>query len=57
MEIMQLLQMIMEKGPAILAAIMALLSGIIAVCLLIPGEQPEKALQAIVDFLAKLSRK
>lgn len=57
MEIMQLLQLIMEKGPAILGAITALLSGIIAVCLLIPGEQPEKALQAIVDLLAKLSRK
>jgi hypothetical protein len=49
--------MIVEKGPAVLSAIIGLLSAVIAVCLLIPGEQPEKALQAIVDFLKKFSRK
>lgn len=57
MDLMQLLIMIMEKGPAILSAVIALLSAIIGLCLLIPGDQPEKALQAVVDFLAKLSRK
>ncbi len=54
---MHVLQMIVEKGPAVLSAIIGLLSAVIAVCLLIPGEQPEKALQAIVDFLKKFSRK
>jgi acetolactate synthase small subunit len=56
-QIMHVLQMIVEKGPAVLSAIIGLLSAVIAVCLLIPGEQPEKALQAIVDFLKKFSRK
>lgn len=56
-QMMHVLQMIVEKGPAVLSAIVGLLSAVIAVCLLIPGEQPEKALQAIVDFLKKFSRK
>lgn len=40
-----------------ITAIEALLIGIIAISLLVPGEQPEKALQGIVDFLANFSRK
>lgn len=40
-----------------IAAIVAFLTGVIAISLLIPGEQPEKALQGIVDFLKKLSIK
>lgn len=35
----------------------ALLTAVIAVCQLIPGDQPEKTLQTIVDFLSKFSRK
>jgi hypothetical protein len=38
-------------------AITALLGAVIAIAQLIPGEQPEKSLQAVVDFLAKFSRK
>lgn len=40
-----------------LGAITALLGAVIAIAQLIPGEQPEKSLQAVVDFLAKFSRK
>ena len=35
----------------------AALTALIAVFMLIPGDQPEKALQKVVDFLAKFSRK
>lgn len=38
-------------------AIVLVLNSLIALCLLIPGEQPEKALQAVVDFLGKFSKK
>ena len=55
--VMHVLQLIVEKGPAVLSAIIGLLSAVIGICLLIPGEQPEKALQGIVDFLSKFSRK
>lgn len=39
------------------AALMGLCSSLIVVFSLIPGEQPDKALQSIVDFLAKFSIK
>ena len=38
-------------------AITALLTAVIAIAQLIPGDQPEKFLQGVVDFLAKFSRK
>lgn len=50
-------KVVIEKGPEILSAVVALLSGIIAVSMLIPGEQPEKALKSVVEFLAKFSKK
>jgi len=40
-----------------IGAIVLLINGLIAVALLVPGEQPEKFLQAVVDFLSKLSLK
>lgn len=43
-------------GP-IVAAVNAALISIIAVAALIPGDQPEKALQGIVDFLSQFSKK
>lgn len=51
------LQWIVASGPNFLAAVMAVLSALIALFMLIPGEQPEKALQGIVEFLAKFSKK
>ncbi len=48
---------IFENGPALIAGVVAVLSGLIAIFMIIPGEQPEKALQGIVDFLTKFSKK
>lgn len=45
------------NGASIVAAVNGALGGLIGVCLLIPGDQPEKALQGIVDFLSKFSKK
>jgi hypothetical protein len=56
-KIVEIGKWILENGPALLMAISAVLSALIAVCMIIPGEQPEKALQGIVEFLAKFSRK
>ena len=54
---LEVVKLAIAMGPEIIAAVVALLSGVIAVSLLIPGEQPEKALQGIVDFISKFSRK
>lgn len=40
-----------------LGAITALLGAVIAVAQLIPGDEPERTLQRVVDFLSKFSRK
>lgn len=47
----------MEKVLVILGTLPPILSGLIAIFLLIPGEQPEKFLQQVVDLLAKISKK
>lgn len=48
---------IVTEGPHILSAVIGVLTAVIGLCMLIPGEQPEKALQKAVDFLSKYSRK
>jgi hypothetical protein len=52
-----MIEFVIAHGAEIVAAVTTVLSAGIAVAVLIPGEQPEKALQAIVDFIAKISRK
>lgn len=57
MDVMKILQMIIEYGPAFISALLAVLTALIGLFMLIPGEQPEKALKSIVDVVAKFSRK
>lgn len=54
---MGVLSFIVEHHQAILAGAIAILTGVTAIAMVIPGEQPEKTLQKIVDVLAKFSRK
>lgn len=54
---MEILQVLIENGPSILGNLSLVLSGLIGLFLLIPGEQPEKALQAALDFIKKFSKK
>lgn len=48
---------IVANYDTVLNAIAAILAGVIGISLLIPGDQPEKALQGVVDFIAKFSKK
>ena len=50
-------QWLIENYQAVIASIIALLMGVIGVALLIPGPEPERTLQKIVDFLRGISRK
>lgn len=50
-------QWILANYQVILSSLVAICSALIAICLLIPGEQPEKFLQGVVDFLSKFSKK
>lgn len=55
--IMQAVAWATANGPQFVTAVNAVLLAVIALCMMIPGEQPEKFLQGIVDFLSKLSKK
>jgi hypothetical protein len=48
---------ILNHWLEVVGALAAVCTGLIPVFQLIPGEQPEKTLQAIVDFIAKFSKK
>lgn len=41
----------------LITAIVAVLTALIALFLIIPGDQPEKTIKIIADFLAKFSKK
>ena len=50
-------QWLVVFGPELVTAIVAVLTGIIGIAMLIPGEEPEKTLKAVADWLSKFSRK
>jgi len=56
-QVLAIMNWIIASGPNFLSALIAVLSALIALCLMIPGEQPEKFLQSVVDFLSKFSKK
>jgi hypothetical protein len=56
-KVMQIVNFLVVNYQAIITAVVSILTSIIAVSLLIPGDQPEKALQGIADFLSKFSKK
>lgn len=56
-KISQIIAFVVANYQAILAAITAILTGVIGICMLIPGNQPESFLQKVVDFIAKFSKK
>lgn len=56
-ELIAFIKSIGSMAPEIISALAAGVSSAIAVALLIPGDQPEKTLQKILDFLKKWSRK
>lgn len=54
---MQVVNFVLENYQSILSGLVAVLGGVIAISLVIPGDQPEKSLQKVVDFLSKFSKK
>ncbi len=48
---------IVGQAQNVAGALVMICTGLITIALIIPGEQPEKALKAMVDFLSKFSKK
>lgn len=56
-KLLEIVKWAIESGPNFITAIGGVVSALIVLALIIPGEQPEKTLQKIADFLAKFSKK
>lgn len=54
---MEIIQNIANNWQAYLGVITAVLGAAIAVATVIPGDEPERTLQKIVDFISNISRK
>lgn len=48
---------IIAVAQDVIGFLVMILTGIIGISLIIPGDQPEKALQAVLDFIKKFSKK
>lgn len=57
MEIIQKLLGLISQAQPIIGALDAVILALIALFLLIPGEQPEKALRSVAALLEKISKK
>lgn len=56
-KVLELVNWVVSNAEPFISSTQAVLIAVIGLCMLIPGEQPEKFLQGIVDFIAKFSRK
>jgi len=56
-KVLEIVKMVVQFGPEIVSGVVAILSGVIAIAMIVPGEQPEKALKGVVAFLEKFSKK
>lgn len=56
-KVMEIIQWVIANYQLVISSFVGILTGVIAIALLIPGEQPEKFLQGIVDFLGGWSSK
>lgn len=56
-KVLEIGKWILANYQAIIASIVGLCMALIVIAQMIPGEQPEKFLQGVVDFLAKFSAK
>ena len=54
---MELITHLLNNWQSYLGVITAVLAAAIAVATVIPGDEPERTLQRIVDFISQISRK
>lgn len=54
---MAVISFIAANWEVLLAGVVALITAAVAIALVVPGDQPDKTLQAILDFITKFSRK
>ncbi len=53
----EIIAWVMSHGLEMVGAVVMILNALIVIFAAIPGSAPEKQLQAVVDFVAKFSKK
>lgn len=54
---LEIIQMILEKGPEVIGYAVVALGALYSIALMIPGEQPDKAIKWLLDITTKFSKK
>ena len=54
---MEIVGWVIAHYMEVISAVVALLSGVVAVALIIPGDEPEKSLGKVLEVLKKISKK
>jgi len=54
---MEKLSYVIDNLPAVITSVVAILGGVYAIALIVPGEQPDKFIKSILDLTKKFSRK
>jgi hypothetical protein len=55
--VLDIVNFIAANAGAIIAGVLGLFTSALAIALIVPGSQPDKFLQSVVDFISKFSRK
>ena len=55
--VLEIIKTVLAEGPAYLTAAMGIITALIGFFMLIKGDQPEKFLQGVLDFIGKFSKK
>lgn len=56
-QLLEIAKFIFANYAQIIAGIVGIFSAVLVVALIIPGQEPDKTLQKIVDFISKFSKK
>lgn len=55
--VLDIVNFVAAHAGAIVGGVLGLFTSALAIALIVPGEQPDKFLQGVVDFVSKFSRK
>ena len=56
-QVLSILKLVWDNHSQIIEGLVGILSGLVVIAMLIPGDHPDKELQFILDFIKKWSNK
>lgn len=55
--VLDVIKWVVDNYQIVLTGFVGVLTGLIAIFMVVPGDQPEKFFQSVVDFISKFSKK